>query len=220
MGRFKDLIDPAAIDYVLKNSVREPELLTRLRNETASHPNARFQVPPEQGQLLQLLVRMTGARRTIEVGVFTGYSSLAVAMALPADGRIVACDISDEYTRAARRYWAEAGMAEKIDLRIGPAAETLDKMLAAGERGSHDFAFIDADKTGYARYYEQCLELIRPGGLIALDNMLQSGQVWEDTQDANATAIRELNEFIHRDSRVDALLLPFGDGLTLAVKRA
>ena len=219
MGRFKDLIDPAAIDYVLKNSVREPELLARLRNETASHPNARFQVPPEQGQLLQLLVRMTGARRTIEVGVFTGYSSLAVAMVLPPDGRIVACDISDEYTLTARRYWAEAGMAEKIDLRIGPAAETLDRMLDAGERGSYDFAFIDADKTGYARYYEQCLELIRPGGLITLDNMLQSGQVWTDTQDANATAIRDLNGFIHHDSRVDSLLLPFGDGLTLAVKR-
>lgn len=226
MGRYSDLIDPKAIDYVLKNSVREPDLLARLRKETASHPNARFQVPPEQGQLLQVLVRMLGARRTIEVGVFTGYSSLAVALVLPADGRIVACDISDEYTSVARRYWEEGGVSGKIDLRIGPAAETLDRMLAAGERGSYDFAFIDADKTGYARYYEQCLELIRPGGLIALDNMLQSGQVFagepvEDApvEDANVAAIRKLNEFIHGDMRVDALLLPFGDGVTLAVKR-
>src|SRR5580700_4955795 len=138
MGRFSDLIDPAAIDYVLKHSVREPELLARLRQETASHPNARFQIPPEQGQLLQVLVRMLGARRTIEVGVFTGYSSLAVALVLPPDGRIVACDISDEYTSVARRYWAEAGVGEKIDLRIGPAAETLDGMIAAGQGGSYD----------------------------------------------------------------------------------
>ncbi len=138
MGRHSDLIDPKAIDYVLKNSVREPDLLARLRKETASHPNARFQVPPEQGQLLQVLVRMLGARRTIEAGVFTGYSSLAVALALPPDGRIVACDISDEYTSVARRYWEEGGVSGKIDLRIGPAAETLGRMIAAGERGSYD----------------------------------------------------------------------------------
>ena len=226
MGRFSDLIDPAAIDYVLKNSVREPELLARLRQETASHPNSRFQVPPEQGQLLQVLVRMLGARRTIEVGVFTGYSSLAVALVLPQDGRIVACDVSEEYTSVARRYWEEAGVSGKIDLRIGPASETLDRILDAGEQGSYDFAFIDADKTGYPKYYEQCLKLIRPGGLIALDNMLQSGQVMQAMdnesapEDANVAAIRKLNEFIHCDMRVDALLLPFGDGVTLAVKRA
>ncbi len=220
MGRYSNLIDPAAIEYILKNSVREPDLLARLREETASHPNARFQVPPEQGQLLQLLVKMVGARRTIEVGVFTGYSSLAVALALPPAGRIVACDVSDEYTSTSRAYWAEARVAEKIDLRIGPAAETLDAMLAAGEAETFDFAFIDADKTGYARYYEQCLKLVRPGGLIALDNMLQNGQVWTDSEDANVSAIRRLNEFIRADSRVDALLLPFGDGLTLALKRS
>jgi caffeoyl-CoA O-methyltransferase len=209
---------------VLKNSVRETDLLARLREETASHPNARFQVPPEQGQLLQVLVRILGARRTIEVGVFTGYSSLAVALALPPQGRIVACDISDEFTSVARRYWDKAGVSGKIDLRIGPASETLDRMLDAGEQGSYDFAFIDADKTGYPKYYEQCLKLIRPGGLIALDNMLQSGQVMEAdvpqvNPDANVAAIRQLNEFIHQDMRVDALLLPFGDGVTLAVKR-
>lgn len=224
MARYRDLIEPKAIDYVLKHSVREPELLARLRAETASHPHARYQVPPEQGQLLQLLVKMTGARCTIEVGVFTGYSSLAVALALPADGRIVACDISEEFTAVARRYWAEAGVSGKIELRIGPAADSLDRMLEAGERGSYDFAFIDADKTGYPRYYEQCLELVRPGGLIALDNMLQSGQVWAGAEGspsdiANVEAIGRLNEFIHGDERVDALLLPFGDGLTLAVKR-
>jgi caffeoyl-CoA O-methyltransferase len=220
MGRYNDLIDPKAIDYVLKNSVRETDLLARLRNETAAHPNARFQVPPEQGQFLQVIVRMLGARRTIEVGVFTGYSSLAVAMALPPDGKIVACDVSDEYTSVARRYWAEAGLSDKIDLRVAPASETLDRMIAAGESGSYDFAFIDADKTGYARYYEQCLTLVRPGGLIALDNMLQSGQVMDPAnQEANVAAIRQLNEFIHADDRVDALLLPFADGLTLAVKR-
>jgi len=220
MGRYADLIDPKAIEYVLQHSLRETELLARLRQETASHPNGRFQVPPEQGQLLQVLVRMLGARHTIEVGVFTGYSSLAVALALPADGRIVACDISDEFTSVARRYWAEAGVSAKIDLRIGPAGQTLHGMLEAGRQSSYDFAFIDADKTGYAKYYEQCLKLIRPGGLIALDNMLQSGQVMdEESQDANVAAIRQLNEFIHEDMRVDALLLPFGDGVTLAVKR-
>jgi predicted O-methyltransferase YrrM len=223
MGRYNDLIDPKAIDYVLKNSVRETDLLARLRRETASHPNARFQVPPEQGQLLQVLVRMLGARRTIEVGVFTGYSSLAVALVLPSDGQIIACDISDEYTSVARSYWAEADVAGKIDLRVGPASETLDRMIAAGESGRYDFAFIDADKTGYPGYYEQCLTLVRPGGLIALDNMLQSGQVMDDAhgenQDANVAVIRKLNEFIHGDERVDALLLPFGDGLTLAVRR-
>ena len=220
MSRYSELINPKAIDYILNNSLREPEILKRLREETASHPNARFQVPPEQGQLLQLLVRMTGARRTIEVGVFTGYSSLAVAQAVPENGRIVALDISEEFTTVARRYWNEAGLAHKIDLRIAPAGESLAAMIASGERGSYDFAFIDADKTGYAGYYEQCLELIRQGGLIALDNMLQSGQVWGDSEgDANVAAIRKLNEFIHGDQRVDALLLPFGDGLTLAVKR-
>jgi predicted O-methyltransferase YrrM len=219
MGRYNDLIDPTAIDYVLKNSLRETDLLARLRRETASHPDAQFQIPPEQGQLLQVLIRMLGARRTIEVGVFTGYSSLAVALVLPPDGKIVACDVSEEFTSVARGYWAEAGVAGKIDLHIGPAAETLDRMIAAGE-GGYDFAFIDADKTGYPVYYEQCLKLVRSGGLIALDNMLQRGRVMDDeNQEENVIAIRKLNEFIHGDERVDALLLPFGDGVTLAVKR-
>jgi predicted O-methyltransferase YrrM len=220
MARYEGLIDPAIIDYVLRTSVREADIPARLRKETAGHPKSNFQIPPEQGQLLQLLIRMTGARRAIEVGVFTGYSSLAMALALPPDGRIVACDISDEYTRTARRYWAEAGVAGKIDLRIAPAKETLDGLIASGESGRFDLAFIDADKTGYAGYYEQCLKLIRSCGVIALDNMLSRGRVLDNSlQDPDVSALRQMNEFIHRNDRVDALLLPLGDGLTLAVKR-
>jgi caffeoyl-CoA O-methyltransferase len=220
MARYEGLIDPAVIDYVLRTSVREADITARLRKETANHPKSNFQIPPEQAQLLQLLIRMTGARRVIEVGVFTGYSSLAMALALPPDGRITACDISDEYTRTARRYWAEAGVAGKIDLRIAPAQETLDRLIASGDSGIFDFAFIDADKTGYSGYYEQCLKLIRTGGVIALDNMLSRGRVLDNSiQDPDVAALRQMNEFIHRDERVDALLLPLGDGLTLAVKR-
>lgn len=220
MGRYEGLIAPAIIDYVLSTSVREPDILARLRRETASHPKVNFQIPPEQGQLLQVLVRMAGARRVIEVGVFTGYSSLAMALALPPDGRIVACDISEEYTQVARRYWAEAGVTEKIDLRIAPATATLDALIASGEGGGFDFAFIDADKTGYHGYYEQCLKLLRTGGTIALDNMLSRGRVLETSPtDPDVDALRKMNESIHRDDRVDALLVPFGDGLTLAVKR-
>jgi predicted O-methyltransferase YrrM len=220
MARYEGLVDPKVIDYILSTSVREADVAARLRRETADHPNSRFQIPPEQGQLLQLLIRMTGAHRAIEVGVFTGYSSLAMALALPPDGRIVACDISEEYTRTARRYWAEAGVAGKIDLRIAPAQETLDDLIASGDSGTFDFAFIDADKTGYPRYYEQCLNLIRSGGVIALDNMLSRGRVLDaTTQDPDVATLRKMNEFIRGDDRVDALLLPLGDGLTLAVKR-
>jgi predicted O-methyltransferase YrrM len=220
MGRYDHLINPEALNYVLNTSVRERPLLARLRDETSRHANARFQIPPEQGQLLQLLVRMIGAKRTIEVGVFTGYSSLAVALALPAGGEVVACDISEEYTSVARRYWAEAGVEGKIDLRIAPASETLAGLIAAGEAGRFDFAFIDADKSGYPGYYEQCMQLVRRGGVIALDNMLQSGQVTENPiPDGDVAVIHELNRYILRDERVDALLLPFSDGLTLVVKR-
>jgi predicted O-methyltransferase YrrM len=220
MARYEGLIDPAVIDYVLRTSVREADIPARLRKETVDHPKSNFQVPPEQAQLLQILIRMTAARRVIEVGVFTGYSSLAMALALPPDGHITACDISEEYTSTARRYWAEAGVTGKIDLRIAPAKETLDGLIASRESGTFDFAFIDADKTGYPGYYEQCLRLIRSGGVIALDNMLSRGRVLDNSiQDPNVAALREMNEFIHRDERVDALLLPLGDGLTLAVKR-
>jgi caffeoyl-CoA O-methyltransferase len=223
MSRYEGLIDPAVVDYILTTSVREPDILARLREETASHPQARFQIPPEQGQLMRVLIRMAGARRVIEVGVFTGYSSLAMALALPPDGRIVACDISEEYTQIARRYWAEAGVTGKIDLHIGPAKDTLDRLITAlpeSDGGPFDFAFIDADKSAYPVYYEQCLKLLRTGGVIALDNMLSRGRVMESTpESADIAALQQMNQIIHRDDRVDAILLPFGDGLTLAVKR-
>jgi predicted O-methyltransferase YrrM len=219
MGRYDELINPDALNYVLNNSVRERPLMARLREETSRHVNARFQIPPEQGELMRVLVKMIGAKRTIEVGVFTGYSTLAVALALPADGKVVACDVSEEYTNVARRYWLEAGVANKIDLRIGQARETLAGMIADGEAGQYDFAFIDADKAGYPGYYEQCLQLVRQGGAIALDNMLQSGKVTEPAPEGDASIIHKLNQFILRDERVDELLLPFSDGLTIAVKR-
>lgn len=214
------LIDRKVSEYILANSLRDTPLLARLREETASHPRAMCQVSAEQGQFLAVLVKSIAAKKTLELGVFTGYSSLAVALALPEDGRIMACDVSDEYTATARRYWAEAGVSHKIDLRIGPAANTLDALIASGDGGSFDFAFIDADKPNYPRYYEQCLQLIRPGGVIALDNMLQHGRVLDaESRDENALAIHGLNERIHADERVDAMLLALADGITLAVKR-
>jgi caffeoyl-CoA O-methyltransferase len=219
MARSSELFAPGVCEYIQNHSVREHPLLQRLREETASHPRAQMQVPPEHGQLLQLLVKMLGARRALEIGVFTGYSSLSVAMALPADGHLVACDISEEYTSIARRYWAEAGVSERIHLRIGPATDTLDDLISAGASESFDMAFIDADKTRYAQYYERCLKLVRPNGLILLDNMMQHGDVMHPSTDENVKAIQELNDFIHRDDRVDALLLPFADGLTLALRR-
>lgn len=204
-------------DYILANSLREHEALGRLRAETARHPSANMQISPIQGQFMQLLVQLLQARKTLEVGVFTGYSSLAVALALPPDGRIVACDVSEEYTAIARRYWAEAGVERKIDLRLAPALETLDGLLAAGEAGTFDFAFIDADKTGYREYYERSLRLVRPGGLIAIDNVLWGGAVVDPTDaDEDTRAIRELNAFLHHDERVDLSLVPLADGLTLA----
>ena len=207
-------------DYLLAVSLREPEVLRRLRDETANLPESRMQIAPEQGQFMALLARLTGARRCIEVGVFTGYSSLAVALALPDDGRIVACDVSDEWTAVARRYWAAAGVAHKIDLRVAPALETLRALLADGDAGSYDFVFLDADKENYLRYYELALELLRPGGLIAADNTLWSGRVIDPANcEASTVALRQFNERLHRDERVDLSLVPIGDGLTLARKR-
>ncbi len=220
MSRFNELFTPGVIDYVLDNSLREPEILVRLRAETAAMPNGNMQIPEEEGQLLQLLVRMTGTRRALEVGVFTGYSSLAVALAMPADGMIVACDISDEYTQVARRYWSEAGVADRIELRIAPASESLDALLAEGATGTFDFAFIDADKTAYPGYYEQCLQLVRKGGLLLLDNMFMKGRVMDPAEtDEGVVAVHSLNRFIHADQRVDQLLLPFSDGITIVLKR-
>jgi caffeoyl-CoA O-methyltransferase len=207
-------------EYLLSVSLREPDLLRRLREETAALPNARMQIAPEQGQFMALLVQLTGARRCLEVGVFTGYSSLAVALALPDGGRIVACDVSDEWTTVARRYWSAAGVAHKIDLRLAPALETLEGLLAAGEAGSYDFAFLDADKENYLRYYELALGLVRPGGLIVADNTLWSGRVIDPSNGEAATvALRRFNETVHTDDRIDLSLVPVGDGLTLARKR-
>ncbi|HEX9208076.1 MAG TPA: class I SAM-dependent methyltransferase [Steroidobacteraceae bacterium] len=207
-------------EYLLSVSLREPDPLRRLREETAALPNARMQIAPEQGQFMALLVRLMGARRCLEVGVFTGYSSLAVALALPDDGRIVACDLSEEWTTVARRYWSAAGVARKIDLRLAPALETLEGLLATGEAGGFDFAFLDADKENYLRYYELALELVRPGGLIVADNTLWSGRVVDAANDeASTVALRRFNEQLHRDGRVDLSLVPIGDGLTLARKR-
>lgn len=207
-------------DYLIAHSVRESEVLARLRSVTSVMPDARMQIGPEQGQFMQLLVRLIGARRCIEVGVFTGYSSLAVALALPEDGRILACDVSDKWTAIAQQFWREAGVEQKIELKLQPAGRTLDEALAAGGAGKYDFAFIDADKTGYEAYYEQLLQLLRPGGLIAIDNTLWSGRVADDKdQDADTVALRRLNDKLHRDERIDLSLVPIGDGLTLARKR-
>ena len=210
----------ALYDYLLGVSLREPKLLARLREETAKLPEARMQISPEQGQFMQLLVKLMGARRCIEVGVFTGYSSLAVALALPADGHILACDVSEEFTAVARRYWKEAGVERKIELKLAPALETLDARLRAGEAGHYDFAFIDADKANYPAYYERILKLLKPGGLLSVDNTLWSGRVLDPADQSEDTkAIRAFNQSLHQDERVDVSLLPVGDGLTLLRKR-
>ncbi|MCL1471898.1 class I SAM-dependent methyltransferase [Argonema antarcticum] len=212
--------DTQFYNYLLSASLREADVLRRLRDETTSHPRAVMQLAPEQGQFLALLVQLIGAKKTLEVGVFTGYSSLWVALALPADGKMIACDVSEEYTSVARRYWQEAGVANKIDLRIAPALETLDRLLADGQASTFDFAFIDADKGNYEGYYERSLQLVRPGGLIAVDNVLWYKQVaYPESQDNITQVIRAFNEKLHRDERVFLSLVPIGDGLTLALKR-
>ncbi|MGD2138863.1 MAG: class I SAM-dependent methyltransferase [Burkholderiales bacterium] len=206
--------------YMQKASLREPDVLARLRQETATLPMSGMQICPEQGQFMRLLVRALGIRRAIEIGVFTGYSSLSVAMAMPDDGRIIACDISEEWTSVAKRYWKEADVDHKIELRLAPAIETLDTMLENDLADSFDFAFIDADKTGYKAYYERALALLRPGGLIAIDNTLWNGNVVNETDQSEDTkAIREINALVLADHRVDISMLPIGDGLTLALKR-
>jgi predicted O-methyltransferase YrrM len=213
-------LDNQLYNYLLSVSLREPEILEKLRQETANHPRSGMQISPEQGQFMSLLVQLIGAKKTLEVGVFTGYSSLSVALALPVDGKIIACDVSEEFTAIARRYWQEAGVADKIDLRLAPGLETLDQLLATGQAETFDFAFIDADKENYDGYYERSLQLIRPGGLIAIDNVLWSGQVAdEQNQDESTQAIRALNEKLHHDERVTLSLVPIADGLTLAIKR-
>lgn len=214
-------LSPALHDYLLAVSLREPPALRVLRAETAAHPLARMQIAPEQGQFMALLAQICGARRCVEVGVFTGYSTLAVALALPSGGQITACDISEEYTAIARRHWDAAGVGGRIELRLGPAVATLDGLLAAGAAGSYDFAFIDADKPAYPDYFERCLALLRPGGLVAVDNTLWGGAVADPAdREPDTLAIRAFNERLRGDERVDLSLLPIGDGLTLARKRA
>ena len=211
-------IDPQLYHYLQSVSLREPDILTQLRQETAKHPMGSMQIAPEQGQFMALLVQLIGAKKTLEVGVYTGYSALAVALALPADGQIVACDINEEYTAIARRYWQLAGVAHKIDLRIAPALTTLNQLLAQAQ--TFDFAFIDADKSNYEHYYERALQLVRPGGLIAIDNVLWSGRVADpQVQDNRTQAIRALNHKLHQDQRVTISLVPIADGLTLARKK-
>lgn len=206
--------------YVVEVGTREPDVLARLREETAAIPQHGMQIAPEEGAFLELLVELIGARRCIEVGTFTGYSSIAVALALPEDGRLVCCDVSEEWTSLARKYWDEAGVASRIDLRIAPAAETLDQLLADGEEAAYDFAFVDADKTGYDGYYERLLRLVRPGGLIALDNTLWGGAVLDqDADDEDTRAIQALNAKLATDERITLCLLPVADGVTLARRR-
>ena len=212
-------IDDHLFEYLLAQSLREVPAQAALREATRTHPHAGMQISPDQGQFMALLVKLMGARRTIEVGTFTGYSALTVALALPQEGHVLTCDISDEYTQVGRPFWQQAGVAHKIELVIAPALQTLDARLAAGEAGAYDFAFIDADKANYDRYYERCLTLLRPGGLIALDNMLWSGAVAHPAKTADTAALQQLNAKLHRDERVDLTLLTVGDGLTLARKR-
>ncbi len=213
-------LDNRLYDYLLSATLRESDILAELRCETAEHAQAQMQIAPEQGQFMALLIQLMGAKKTLEIGVFTGYSTLAVAMALPDDGRITACDVSEEFTALARPYWEKANVAHKIDLRIAPALDTLATLIAAGESNSFDFAFIDADKSSYDEYYEKSLQLVRPGGLIAVDNALWYGRVADlEVQDNRTKHIRALNEKVKNDHRVMMSLVPIGDGLLLAVKR-
>ena len=212
--------DERTYDYLVETSVRETDVAKRLREETQKLPMAQMQIGPDQGQFMQTLVQLINARKTLEVGVFTGYSTLWVALGLPEDGHIVACDVSEEYTAIARRYWREACVDQKIDLQLRPALETLDDLLTKGEAGKFDFAFIDADKSNYDDYYERALRLVRTRGLIAIDNTIWSGRVADAKEtDADTVAIRKLNEKLHHDERVSLSMLTVGDGLTLAMKR-
>jgi predicted O-methyltransferase YrrM len=208
-------------DYILDNSLKELPILAELRQETEHHKQARMQISPDQGQLIALLIRLMSARRVLEIGVFTGYSSLTIALALPIDGVLVACDISEEYTAIAKRYWRQAGVQDKIDLRIAPALQTLDSLLESGQAETFDFAFVDADKANYSNYYDRALKLLRPGGLMAIDNVLWSGRVADmQSTDKIVQTMRIFNQKVAQDDRVQVSLLPLGDGITLALKKA
>ncbi|WP_204140363.1 class I SAM-dependent methyltransferase [Halomicronema sp. CCY15110] len=213
-------LESTLYDYLLAVSLREHPVLTELRQATAQLAMGQMQIAPEQGQFMALLIQLMNGQRALEVGVFTGYSALAVALALPPTGQLIACDVSAEYTAIARQYWQKAGVADKIDLRLAPATETLQQLIDAGETATFDFAFIDADKSNYDTYYEQALQLVRVGGVIAIDNVLWYGRVADASVTDNRTKkIRALNQKLHQDDRVDLSLLPLGDGLTLARKR-
>jgi len=206
--------------YIVAHGAREIAVQRDLRRITQRMPRSSMQIGAEQGALMQLLVRLIGARRCLEIGTFTGYSALAVALALPKGGRILCCDLSEEWTAIARRYWKKAGVAGKFELRLAPALETLDALLREGKAGKFDFAFIDADKANYSNYYERCLKLLRRGGLIAVDNTLWGGSVVDArNHSVDTRAIRAFNRKLRRDRRVDIALVPVGDGLSLALKR-
>ena len=207
-------------EYVVAHAVRETAVQRALRAATRGIPGAGMQIAPEQGALMQILVRLIGAKRYLEIGTFTGYSALCVALAMPASGRLVCCDLSDEWTSIARKFWRKARVASKIRLRLAPALETLDALLREGEAGRYDLAFIDADKENYPKYFERCMRLVRRSGVIAIDNTLWGGRVVDSShQDADTRAIRAFNRRLHRDRRIDVALVPIGDGLTLAYKR-
>lgn len=221
MAKRTQLLGSDVYEYALRASTREPEVLARLRQATASVPHSEMQIGADQGQFLALLVKLTGARRCIEIGTYTGYSALAVALALPADGSLITCDVKAEWANVGRPFWREAGVESRIDLRIRPALETLDELLASGTRGTFDFAFLDADKPSYGAYYEKLLELLRPGGLVAVDNTLAlAGEPIMNQQTANARAMVAFNEAVRGDERVDLAMLTIGEGLTLLRKRS
>jgi predicted O-methyltransferase YrrM len=213
-------LTPKIYEYFQQISLREPEVLQKLREQTYKMSTARMQISPEQGQLMRLIVELMNVKKALEIGVFTGYSALSVALALPEDGKLIACDLNEEWTKIAQKYWEIAGVSNKIDLRLAPALETLQGLLDAGEANTFDFTFIDADKLNYLNYYEMALKLTRPGGLIGIDNVLWYGGVADETMnDANTVALRELNSTLLHDERVTISMLPIGDGLTLARKR-
>ena len=213
-------LEDTLLAYLRNHSLREPEVLKKLREETLKLPLGVMQVSPEQGQFMALLVRITGATRIVEIGTFTGYSSLVMALALPDSGKLITCDISEDYTNTARQYWQKAGVADRIELKLAPALETLDALLTSGQTGTFDMAFIDADKTEYIGYYERCLQLLKSGGLILVDNVLWGGRVARsEVEDSDTNTLRQFNDLLHQDERIGLSMLPVGDGLTIARKR-